>query len=227
MSICYGSMQEVSEPSLESPRPPMAVSRQGCREGSRKRLPSLHPCLLTAIPVCPPRGLPMRPSRTHGGRGRTLQRPHPPWPRHSRVGFLLWLDMCENNIIGRADNHYFREISFFAMARCSLLGSCYGSVRKRPVLLPQTAEGEAGARPQAAIHQPPLPLFGGQAVASPLPHPAAAEGAGWCSSAKRPFTSLPLPPPLPVQPPQGGFPFNVLFPYVSVLAACFLLWLGA
>ena len=73
----------------------------------------------------------------------------------------------------------------------------------------------------------PLPLFGGQAVASPLPHPAAAEGAGWCSSARRPFTSLPLPPPLPVQPPQGGFPFDMIFPYGSVLAACFLLWLGA
>ena len=58
MSICYGSMHEVSEPSLESPRPPMAVSRQGCRETSRERLVSLHPCLLTAIPVCPPRGLP-------------------------------------------------------------------------------------------------------------------------------------------------------------------------
>ena len=27
----------------------MAVSRQGCREGRRRRLPSLHPCLLTAM----------------------------------------------------------------------------------------------------------------------------------------------------------------------------------
>ena len=56
---CYGSVQEVSEPSLESPRPPMAVSRQGRRETSRFRLPSLHPCLLTAIPVRPPGGSPV------------------------------------------------------------------------------------------------------------------------------------------------------------------------
>ena len=124
-------------PPLSPPCPPMAVSRQGCREGSRERLPSLHPCLLTAIPICPPGGRPMRLSRTHGGRGRTLQRPHPPWPRHSRIGFLLWLDMCENNIIGRADNHYFRKISFFAMARCSLLASCYGSLRPCALLLPR------------------------------------------------------------------------------------------
>ena len=58
MDTCYGSMQEVSEPSLKSPRPPMAVSRQGCREGSRKRLPSLHPCLLASMPICPPGGSP-------------------------------------------------------------------------------------------------------------------------------------------------------------------------
>ena len=56
---CYGSVQEVSEPSLESPRPPMAVSRQGRRETSRFRLPSLHPCLLAAIPVRPPGGSPV------------------------------------------------------------------------------------------------------------------------------------------------------------------------
>ena len=56
---CYGSVQEVSEPSLESPRPPMAVSRQGRRETSRFRLPSLHPCLLAAIPVRPPGGSPL------------------------------------------------------------------------------------------------------------------------------------------------------------------------
>ena len=59
MATFYGSMQEVSKPSLESPCPPMAVSRQGCREGSRKRLPSLHPCLLTAMPICPPKGAPL------------------------------------------------------------------------------------------------------------------------------------------------------------------------
>ena len=56
---CSVSVQEVSEPSLESPRPPMAVSRQGCRETSRFRLPSLHPCLLAAIPVRPPGGSPV------------------------------------------------------------------------------------------------------------------------------------------------------------------------
>ena len=90
------------------------------------------------------------------------------------------------------------------LARCSLLGSCYGSVRKRPVLLPQTAEGEAGARPQAAIHQPPLPLFGGQAVASPLPHPAAAEGAGWCSSASGRSPACPFRRRCPCSPPRGA-----------------------
>ena len=223
----------------------------------------------------------MRPSRTHGGRGRTLQRPHPPWPRHSRVGFLLWFDICENNIIGRADNHYFREISFFAMARCSLLGSCYGSVRpcalllprkkrqgrgrtlqrphpcrffggqqdaahpptqtipplarcsllvscygsvrKRPVLLPQTAEGGAGARPQAAVHQPPLPLFGGQDVASPLPHPAAAEGAGWCSSASGRSPACPFRRRCPCSPPRGASLFICFFPMArcSLLFSCY------
>ena len=145
----------------------MAVSRQGCREGSRERLPSLHPCLLTAIPICPPGGRPMRLSRTHGGRGRTLQRPHPPWPRHSRIGFLLWLDMCENNIIGRADNHYFRKISFFAMARCSLLGSCYGSLRPCALLLPRKS-GEAAA---ALCSGRTLAAFSGGSRTQPTPHP--------------------------------------------------------
>ena len=153
-------------PPLSPPCPPMAVSRQGCREGSRERLPSLHPCLLTAIPICPPGGRPMRLSRTHGGRGRTLQRPHPPWPRHSRVGLLLWLDMCENNIIGRADNHYFRKISFFAMARYSLLGSCYGSLRPCALLLPRKKASRP--RPHFAAAAP-LTLFRGAAGRSPPP----------------------------------------------------------
>ena len=51
----------------------------------------LAPCA-PSLPGSPPGGFPMRLSRTHGGRGRTLQRPHPPWVRHSRVGFLLWAD---------------------------------------------------------------------------------------------------------------------------------------
>ena len=109
----------------------------------------------------------MRLSRTHGGRGRTLQRPHPPWPRHSRIGFLLWLDMCENNIIGRADNHYFRKISFFAMARCSLLGSCYGSLRPCALLLPRKS-GEAAA---ALCSGRTLAAFSGGSRTQPTPHP--------------------------------------------------------
>ena len=192
----------------------MAVSRQGCREGSRKRLPSLHPCLLTAIPICPPGGRPLRLSRTHGGRGRTLQRPHPPWPRHSRVGFLLWLDICENNIIGRADNHYFREISFFAMARCSLLGSCYGSVRPCALLLPRKkrqGRGRTLQRPhpcrffggqQDAAHPPPkrYPLWLGarclvpamaRCVNAPSCSPKQRKG-GLVLVRKRPFTSPPF-----------------------------------
>ena len=56
LASCYG---KVSETSLESPRPPMAVSRQGRRETSRFRLPSLHPYLLAAIPVRPPGGSPL------------------------------------------------------------------------------------------------------------------------------------------------------------------------
>ena len=166
----------------------------------------------------------MRLSRTHGGRGRTLQRPHPPWPRHSRIGFLLWLDMCENNIIGRADNHYFREISFFAMARCALLGSCYGSVRKRPVLLPQTAEGVLVLVRKRPFTSTPSAVWGAGRCVPPAPPSGCGRGR-LVLVRKRPFPSLPLPPPLPVQPPQGGFPFNVLFPYGSVLAAWFLLWL--
>ena len=43
MATFYSSMQEVSEPSLESPRPPMAVSRQGRRETSLIGCPPCTP----------------------------------------------------------------------------------------------------------------------------------------------------------------------------------------
>ena len=109
------------------------------------------------------------------------------------------------------------------LARCSLLVSCFGSVRKRPVLLPQTAEGEAGARPQAAVHQPPLPLFGGQAVASPLPHPAAAEGAGWCSSASGRSPACPFRRRCPCSPPRGASLLICFFHMArcSLLGSCY------
>lgn len=83
------------------------------------------------------------------------------------------------------------------MARCVNAPSCSPKKAARP-------------RPHFATAAP-LPLFRGQAVASPLPHPAAAEG----QAGQRPHASAhqPAPPlPLPVQPPQGGFPFIISFP---------------
>ena len=54
---CYGSVQEVSEPSLESPRPPMAVSRQGRRETSLIGCPPCTPACWRPYPSAP-RGAP-------------------------------------------------------------------------------------------------------------------------------------------------------------------------
>ena len=46
-------MQEVSEPSLESPRPPMAVSRQGRRETSLIGCPPCTPACWRPYPSAP------------------------------------------------------------------------------------------------------------------------------------------------------------------------------
>ena len=106
MATFYGSMQEVSKPSLESPRPPMAVSRQGYREGSRKRLPSLYPCLLTAMPICPPRGLPC-------GRAVTLEAAaaHFAAAPSKATALPSWLPAMARHakitLSAVADNHYF------------------------------------------------------------------------------------------------------------------------
>ena len=53
---CYGSMQEVSEPSLESPRPPEWWQGQGNGEASRTSLASPFPCPCHHSPVRPPGG---------------------------------------------------------------------------------------------------------------------------------------------------------------------------
>ena len=156
--MLWTDCRKLVSPPLSPPAHPWPSAGRGAGRPAASVCPPCTPCLLAAIPICPPRGRPMRPSRTHGGRGRTLQRPHPPWPRHSRVGFLLWLDMCENNIIGRADNHYFREISFFAMARCVNAPSCSPKQRKG-----------AGARPQAAVHLPPSAVWGAGRCVPPAP----------------------------------------------------------
>ena len=98
------------------------------------------------------------------------------------------------------------------LARRSLLVSCYGSVRKRPVLLPQTAEG--GWCSSASGRSPaPFRCLGGRPLRPLCPTQRRRKGAGWCSSASGRSPACPLPPPLPVQPPQGGFPFNMLFPF--------------
>ena len=52
----YGSVQEVSEPSLESPRPPEWWQGQGNGEASRTSLASPFPCPCHHSPVRPPGG---------------------------------------------------------------------------------------------------------------------------------------------------------------------------
>ena len=133
-----------------------------------------------------------------------------------------------------ADNHYFREISFFAMARCSLLSSCYGSVRPCALLLPRKKRQGRGR----TLQRPhPCRFFGGQQDAAhpppklyPLwldarclvPAMARCVNAPSCSPKqrkgrlvlvrKRPFTSLPfrclggrtLRPPCPTQRRRKG-----------------------
>ena len=132
---------------------------------------------------------PAAPPKKRQGSGRTLQRPHP-------CRFFGGQQVAAHPPPNRYPLWLGARCLVPAMARCVNAPSCSPKQRKG-----DWCSSASGRSPV------PLPLFGGQDGASPLPHPAAAEGAGWCSSARRPFTSLPLPPPLPVQPPKGGLPF--------------------
>ena len=154
---------------------------------------SVRPCAL------------LLPRKKRQGRGRTLQRPHPcrffggqqdaahPPPRR----YPLWLGA---------------RCLVPAMARCVNASSC--SPKQRKGCWCSSASGRSPA---------PLPLFGGQAVASPLPHPAAAEGAGWCSSASGRSPACPFRRHCPCSPPRGAslLIFFFLMARCSLLVSCY------
>ena len=81
---------DVCEPSLKSPRPPIAASREGRRHSLFGRAAS-PPCwpLYPSAPQGAPPAAELNPCRQRP----LIMRPHPAGVQPCRVGFLLWLDM--------------------------------------------------------------------------------------------------------------------------------------
>ena len=185
LAYCYGSMQEVTKPSLMPPAPP-SERPQGvgwCTSASgRTPASSLRPL----APRQPP-------GASRCGRAvwqeavAALRSGHNLMPNGTAELASCYGSICAKiTLSAGADNHYFREICLFAMVRCSLLSSCYGSVRPCALPLPRKSVKAAAALCSGRT----LAAFSGGIRPQPTPHPY--------------FT-----------------------PYGSLLAACFLLWLGA
>ena len=90
------------------------------------------------------------------------------------------------------------------LAQCALLVSCYGSVRKRPVLLPQTAEGGLVLVRKRPFPSPPSAVWGaGRCVPSAPP-----SGGGRGQAGARPLAAVHQPAPFrrrcPCSPPRGA-----------------------
>ena len=197
MAICYGSVQEVSEPSINCPRPPISASREGRRHSlfGRAASPPCWPIYPSAPSGGSPCGIaePLQAAAAYYASAPCRGSAMPSWlPAMARNSKITLSQVC--------DNHYFCNICFVgmflpcsslalplhpAMARCRKLVSPPLSPPARPWL----PAGRVAGRP-ADIGCPPC------TPASWQPYPSAPRGAPR-------LLALPL-----------------LFP-------CSLLWLGA